>query len=86
MAQPMEIEPGLAEVRAASAQLFPQEFLDFNRQFIAELEASVVPGTLNVGDEAPDFTLAAAGSGVTHTLSQAVRNGPVVLSFYRGQW
>src|SRR5258707_15196824 len=40
---------------------------------------------LKEGTQAPDFTLPdALGNGVT--LSQRLRQGPVVLSFYRGEW
>ena len=37
-------------------------------------------------EAAPDFTLHAPGSGTVCTLSEQVKSGPVVLSFYREQW
>ncbi|MCP9622182.1 AhpC/TSA family protein [Nocardia otitidiscaviarum] len=40
---------------------------------------------LQVGDRAPDFTLPGA-TGAEFTLSAALRSGPVVLTFYRGNW
>lgn len=42
------------------------------------------PG-LKVGDKAPDFTLKNA-SGKKVTLSNVLKKGPVILSFYRGAW
>lgn len=40
---------------------------------------------LKVGDWAPAFKLPAAGGG-TFALSDALRQGAVVLVFYRGSW
>ena len=42
------------------------------------------PG-IKVGERAPGFTLPNA-QGETVTLSQLLRHGPVVLTFYRGAW
>ncbi len=52
---------------------------------IREIRVSgLVPG-LAVGDRAPDFTLADA-QGVPFTLSKILTSGPVILTFYRGDW
>ena len=51
----------------------------------AEIEASGVAPGLAVGDQAPDFTLLDA-VGESVTLSELLANGPVVLTFYRGEW
>lgn len=48
------------------------------------IQSGVAPG-LAVGDHAPDFTLPDA-SGTAVTLSDRLATGPVVLSFYRGDW
>jgi len=53
---------------------------------IQELERVQVQSVLGVGDAAPDFSLREAGSDEEVRLSTALRSGPVVLSFYRGQW
>ena len=54
--------------------------------FIEDLRASdIMSRVLNVGDEAPDFTLRATDGSVA-TLDSLVSRGPVVLSFYRGRW
>jgi len=42
-------------------------------------------GAINVGEQAPDFTLPAA-NGESVTLSGKLAEGPVILSFYRGGW
>jgi len=49
------------------------------------LSAQEQPKGLNVNDKAPDFT-ALNQSGKKTTLSEELRNGAVVLVFYRGQW
>ena len=53
---------------------------------IADLERSHVAKAPDIGDAAPDFTLRGAADGRAYSLSEALRSGPVVLSFYRGQW
>ena len=40
---------------------------------------------LKIGESAPAFKLPDAGGG-TFVLSEALRQGPVVLVFYRGSW
>ncbi len=52
---------------------------------VAEITASGVAPGLAVGDEAPDFTLDNA-VGESVTLSELLATGPVVLTFYRGEW
>jgi peroxiredoxin len=52
---------------------------------VAEIEASGVAPGLAVGEHAPDFTLLDA-LGESVTLSELLANGPVVLTFYRGEW
>ncbi len=80
------LEPKLAALRKKSAERYPAEILQTMQQMYSDLEKSHVANALDVGDTAPDFRLKKAGSGQQVTLSEAVKNGPVVLSFYRGQW
>ncbi len=40
---------------------------------------------ISVGSQAPDFTLIDTNNQ-PHTLSEALKSGPVVLVFYRGDW
>lgn len=56
------------------------------RALYEDLERQQVEAAPRVGDPAPDFRLQEAGSGEQVLLSEALRRGPVVLSFYRGQW
>lgn len=44
-----------------------------------------VPLGLNVGDEAPSINLT-DNSGMEYSLEEALKDGPVVLTFYRGNW
>lgn len=44
------------------------------------------PEGLKVGDKAPDFTIKNSNGSETFNLSKALKKGPVVLVFYRGQW
>ncbi len=49
------------------------------------MSSDVAKDAKRVGDAAPDFKLPDA-HGDTFQLSEALRRGPVVLSFYRGGW
>lgn len=51
-----------------------------------ELERTQMQAAPNVGDKAPDFLLREAGTGEEVRLADVRSRGPVVLSFYRGQW
>ena len=86
MTQANTLEAKLAEVRAGSAKRLPAEILEMSAQLIADLEKSHVATALDVGGQAPDFTLPRARSDEQVSLSGALGRGPVVVSFYRGQW
>src|ERR1700680_546199 len=58
-------------------------FLD--RETEALLQAGIIKHSLQVGQKAPDFTLPNATGGEV-SLSSLLKKGPVVLSFYRGEW
>lgn len=51
---------------------------------LTSLASSPVIAALNIGDPAPDFSLKASlgGREFTYTLSEALKEGPVVLYFY----
>ena len=76
----------LADAVAQSATRIPAEIrevmLDANREIIA---TGIEGSALKTGDKAPDFTLTSA-KGETVTLSERLKEGPVVLIFYRGGW
>jgi peroxiredoxin len=51
----------------------------------SEITASGLAAGLAIGDHAPDFTLPNA-VGTPVQLTERLTRGPVVLSFYRGEW
>ena len=64
----------------------PKEIVELFMSKTQELAKSgVVESSIKVGDKAPDFTLPDA-DGKTIQLSELLKKGPVVLSFYRGGW
>ncbi|GGD97369.1 peroxiredoxin-like family protein [Paenibacillus nasutitermitis] len=65
--------------------VIPLEAYRLLQQSLENLQQSGVANGLQVGDQAPDFTLKnALGSEIN--FYQALNNGPVILSFYRGGW
>lgn len=86
MAPIQSYEEAAGALRERGAQRTPPERRQLTADLIASLEATVVPGALSEGELAPDFTLSEAGTGERVHLDEAARRGPVVLSFYRGQW
>ena len=64
----------------------PGPAVEATDRLVAELEGIQVPRLLREGETAPDFALPVAGSGEIRRLSEMTERGPVVLSFYRGQW
>ncbi len=83
---PDTIEPQLAALREAAPSRLPADIIALTETMIADLERSHVAKAPDIGDAAPDFTLPGAADGRAYRLSEALRSGPVVLSFYRGQW
>lgn len=64
----------------------PTEAVEVMSKATADLENSgVVDNSLKVGDKAPDFELPDP-TGTQVKLSELLKNGPVVINFYRGQW
>lgn len=62
------------------------EIIRSQEKALADLEASgLVDQALNVGDEARDFTLGDP-DGESVRLSDLLKEGPVVLTWYRGAW
>jgi peroxiredoxin len=71
--------------RAPSDPAFLTEFRAAVDSMVAELQRSgAVPG-IAVGERAPDFTLPDAQDRAI-SLGDRLNDGPVVLSFYRGEW
>ncbi|MGE3796000.1 MAG: peroxiredoxin-like family protein [Dehalococcoidia bacterium] len=73
-------------LRERAAQRIDPERQAQLQALFATLEREQAQQAPAIGDQAPDFALQEAGTGRTVQLSDAVTRGPVVLSFYRGQW
>jgi polyisoprenoid-binding protein YceI/peroxiredoxin len=73
------------EFKAGNKKERPESVKAALTRALEEIEAQGNIEGLSVGDRAPDFTLPdAAGEKVR--LSDALKDGPVVLVFYRGEW
>jgi peroxiredoxin len=75
----------LRERLAAQAGKAPPEVIDRIKAAQAEVEESGIAPGLEVGDLAPEFSLPDA-TGRPVSLRERLADGPVVLSFYRGEW
>lgn len=68
---------------------FEQKVLIENKRLIAqatkELAESNMAKGLSIGEQTPDFTLKDP-TGVSITLYEELKKGPVILTFYRGGW
>lgn len=58
---------------------------DYDEGIRLVAESGVLDRALNVGDTAPDFTLPSAVE-TNVTLSELLKDGPVVMTWYRGEW
>jgi len=66
-------------------EVLPKEVTEAFERHIGELQESGAAKGLTVGAKAPDFTLSNhAGDNVN--LSEELAKGPVILTFYRGEW
>jgi peroxiredoxin len=82
----MSLQEELNQYRLQERKQIPLETQQVISRSIEELKyARKHYEGLAVGDTAPDFTLSDA-SGKKVTLSILLKNGPVVLNFYRGGW
>lgn len=86
MSEETTLESQLGKLRAAAAERTPEEIRTLAAQFLTKLEQTTVQKALAVGAKAPDFVLQAADDDRKVWLAEELRHGPVVLSFYRGQW
>lgn len=80
------LEPRLEKIRQWVAQNLPEEKIAVMERHIAELrESGIQEQILKVGDVAPSFELENQ-HGERITSSELLKNGPLVVSFYRGSW
>lgn len=76
----------LAEQNVAARQQIPDAALEVMDDATEQLRRSdLLDGAVDVGDTAPSFALPNA-TGDPVRLDDLLDDGPVVLSFYRGQW
>lgn len=82
----MTLTKELQDFRNSFKQNVGQEIQDTMGAATAALQASgILDGVVKEGQTAPDFELPDAKGG-TVRLSERLQAGPVVVSFYRGQW
>ncbi|MBK1832751.1 peroxiredoxin-like family protein [Roseibacillus ishigakijimensis] len=62
-----------------------EKISEYNKGVEAVKQSGILAKALNVGDQAPDFTLPNA-VGKEVTLSELLKDGPVILTWYRGSW
>lgn len=79
------LEEQLAALRAQRIQGPPELLSSMLSDIAAIAQTTIIEHRLNVGDPAPDFSLPDS-NGRTVTLSTLVKQGPVVITFYRGAW
>ncbi|MEW6533972.1 MAG: hypothetical protein AB1473_24310 [Thermodesulfobacteriota bacterium] len=82
----MSLTEDLVARRAAARKHIPPEKLAVMDRATEDLEkSSITASCLKEGDVAPDFVLPNA-VGKSVSLGEKLKEGPVVLSFYRGGW
>ncbi|WP_372774207.1 redoxin domain-containing protein [Mangrovibacterium sp.] len=76
----------LSERREESAKKFTKEKAEIYAEGIESVANSgILIQALNIGDQVPDFTLSNA-LNQSVTLFNELKNGPVILTWYRGGW
>ncbi len=86
MADETLLDDELQVIRELSAERMPPPVLETMELAIEEIEAATIGKALDVGAQAPDFELRDVTHDRTVSLREALAEGPVVLSFYRGEW
>jgi peroxiredoxin len=82
----MNLSQEIANLNQQLSAQIPEYSQAKMQQAKAELEkAQIAEQSLQEGDTVPNFTLPNA-TGNTVQLQTLLQNGPVVISFYRGQW
>ncbi len=86
MAEETLLDEELQVIRDLSRERMPPPVLEAMELAIEEIEAATIGKALDVGAEAPEFELRDVTHDRTVSLREALAEGPVVLSFYRGEW
>lgn len=85
-----EVKPSLASIleerkERSAKKADPNKVNVHEKGIKAIVERGTAEGALNVGDQAPDFALKNA-LGETIKLSNYLKKGPVIITWYRGGW
>ena len=85
-AMPMTLEEQLRARAEAAAQKRPADVAEvYDAGIAAVRDSGLAEQVLRVGEQVPDFTLPDT-SGRPVTLSDVVRSGPCIVTFFRGGW
>ena len=79
------LDDELKVLRDGFAERAPQ-LIESVEAAIEEIEAAAISRALDVGAQAPDFRLRDVTHNRDASLSEALAQGPAVVSFYRGEW
>lgn len=85
--QPVEtLQQQIEAFQAQLAKQLPPEMLaELAKSIEALIQTEIAQQSVKAGEQAPDFTLPDVfGNAVT--LSELLKQGPVVVTFYRGEW
>lgn len=82
----MGLQDQLNELRAQSAKRIPADTAAIMANAMEKLKHSgIVDSALRAGDKSPAFELVNTG-GERVSSATLLRQGPLVISFYRGNW
>lgn len=82
----MSLKEKLDKLKEGFKTRAPREAQEIMHRATEDLKNSgIMDHTVKVGDKAPDFTLENT-EGLDVSLSTLLGGGPVVLTFYRGNW
>ncbi|BDS08015.1 peroxiredoxin [Oceaniferula spumae] len=74
-----------AKKKAFEEKASAEKIAEYNKGIKSVVESGMLKKALKKGDTAPDFTLKNA-VGKEVTLSNLLKDGPVVMTWYRGSW
>ena len=82
----MTLEESLAKLKLKIEGNMPQEHVDIMHEATKNLKASGIgESILKVGDNVPEFSLTNQ-NGTTISSTELLSRGPLVITFYRGEW
>ena len=82
----MSLANALQEIKEGAKQRVPQETLELMATATNELrESGIMEQARNIGDKLPPFELVDS-SGLLVSSKDLLQKGPLVMTFYRGDW